>query len=182
MTDRDHAVDLRVAAAALAGALLLGGCAATHVGNTWQCPLVRGSVCARVAEADPAAPTRVSMDAPANAGTTTEPSAVRAQRYRNATGARVPATRTASRSRESEPTCQGPAVRWIGPGGVRGARTRNPQIGATPKRGPHPRTTISSPKGPGATARERRKCSGGSGSRPTWTPRASTTRRAGCGW
>ena len=107
MTDRDHAVDLRVAAAALAGALLLGGCAATHVGNTWQCPLVQGSVCARVAEADPAAPTRVSMDTPAEAGAATEPSAVRARRYRNGTGARVPATRAASRSRESEPTCQG---------------------------------------------------------------------------
>ncbi len=107
MTDTNHAVDLRVAAAALAGALLLGGCAATNVGNTWQCPLIQGSVCARVAEADPAAPKRVSMEAPADASTATEPSAVRARRYRNATGARTPATRAAARVRVSEPTCRG---------------------------------------------------------------------------
>ena len=109
MTDTNRAVDLRVAAAALAGALLLGGCAATNVGNTWQCPLVQGSACTRVAEADPAAPKRVSMEAPADAATATEPSAVRARRYRNGTGARAPATRAAAaaRTRESEPTCRG---------------------------------------------------------------------------
>ena len=107
MTDTNQAVDLRVAAAALAGALLLGGCAATHVGNTWQCPLVQGSVCARVAEADPAAPKRVSMEAPADAATATEPSAVRAWRYRNATGARAPATRAAASAQAPEPTCRG---------------------------------------------------------------------------
>ena len=99
-------------------ALALGGCAATNVGNTWQCPLVQGSVCARVAEADPAAPKRVSMGTPASMGTlggavtSTQPSAVRARpfrarRYRNGTGARVPATGPAARARESEPTCQG---------------------------------------------------------------------------
>ena len=109
MTDTNHAVDLRVAAAALVGALLLGGCAATNVGNTWQCPLIQGSMCARVAEADPAAPKRVSMDTPADAGTASEPSATRVRRYRNATGARAPATRAAAaaRTRESEPTCRG---------------------------------------------------------------------------
>ena len=49
----------RTALRALAGIVVvfgLGGCAATHVGNSWRCPLVQGSVCARVAEADPAAP------------------------------------------------------------------------------------------------------------------------------
>ncbi len=105
----------RTAARVLVGtlvALALGGCAATNVGNTWQCPLVQGSVCARVAEVDPAAPKRVSMGTPADVVTLTEPSAVRARpfrarRYRNATGARVPATRAAPRARESEPTCQG---------------------------------------------------------------------------
>ena len=48
----------RTALRALAGVAVvlgLGGCAATHVGNSWECPLAQGSVCARVAEADPAA-------------------------------------------------------------------------------------------------------------------------------
>ena len=99
-------------------ALALGGCAATNVGNSWQCPLVQGSVCARVAEADPAAPKRVSMGTPGSmdtlgdAVTSTQPSAgharpFRARRYRNGTGARVPATGPAARARVSEPTCQG---------------------------------------------------------------------------
>ena len=93
---------------ALAGivvAFALGGCAATNVGNTWQCPLVQGSVCARVAEADPAAPGRVSMDTPADVIAAPDPSAIRARRYRNATGARVPVTGSAARARESEPAC-----------------------------------------------------------------------------
>ena len=100
----------RTALRALMGtlvALAMGGCAATNVGNTWQCPLVRGSVCARVAETDPAAPKRVSMDTPAETGTATEPSAVRARRYRNATGARAPATRAAASAQAPEPTCRG---------------------------------------------------------------------------
>ena len=42
-------------AATLLGVLLLGGCATTHVGNTWQCPLVHGEPCRTVREADPAA-------------------------------------------------------------------------------------------------------------------------------
>ena len=85
----------------------LGGCASTNVGNTWQCPLLQGSVCARVAEADPAAPRHVSTDAPPDAGTATEPSTVRTRRYRSGTGARVPVAGSASRSRQSEPTCRG---------------------------------------------------------------------------
>lgn len=36
------------------GAPLLGGCAASHVGSAWQCPLVQGQPCASVADADPA--------------------------------------------------------------------------------------------------------------------------------
>ena len=102
----------RTALRALMGTLAafaIGGCAATNVANTWQCPLVEGSVCARVAEVDPAAPKRVSMDTPANASTAKEPSVVRARRYRNATGARAPVTRAAAAARtgESEPTCRG---------------------------------------------------------------------------
>ena len=38
------------------GALVLAGCAATHVGEDWQCPVAQGSVCASVAAADPAVP------------------------------------------------------------------------------------------------------------------------------
>ncbi len=40
--------------AILAAALVLGGCAATHVGDAWQCPLAQGAACTSVAEADPA--------------------------------------------------------------------------------------------------------------------------------
>ena len=36
------------------GAPLLGGCAASHVGNAWQCPLVQGQPCVSVADIDPA--------------------------------------------------------------------------------------------------------------------------------
>lgn len=38
-----------------AGALLaLAGCGASHVGETWQCPLAQGAQCTSVAGADPA--------------------------------------------------------------------------------------------------------------------------------
>ena len=40
--------------AIFAAALVLGGCAATHVGDSWQCPLAQGAACTSVAEADPA--------------------------------------------------------------------------------------------------------------------------------
>ena len=49
--------------AAIAGVLgrggglwLLAGCSATHVGESWQCPLAQGSSCTSIAEADPAVP------------------------------------------------------------------------------------------------------------------------------
>ena len=41
-----------LAALPLAGAL--AGCAATHVGDDWQCPLAQGEVCTSIAAADPA--------------------------------------------------------------------------------------------------------------------------------
>ena len=37
-----------------AAALTLAGCAATHIGEDWQCPLAQGARCASVAAADPA--------------------------------------------------------------------------------------------------------------------------------
>ena len=46
---------LRASLAAAAG-LLLAGCSATHVGESWQCPLAQGSSCATIAEADLAVP------------------------------------------------------------------------------------------------------------------------------
>ena len=46
-----------------AGALLaLSGCAATHVGEDWQCPLDQGSQCASVAAADPAVKDASALD------------------------------------------------------------------------------------------------------------------------
>jgi len=46
---------LAPAMAALA-ALALSGCAATHVGEDWQCPLAQGAHCASVSAADPMVP------------------------------------------------------------------------------------------------------------------------------
>ena len=43
-----------VIATLLAAVLVMGGCAATHVGEAWQCPLAQGSACTSMAEADPA--------------------------------------------------------------------------------------------------------------------------------
>ena len=45
-----------VPAAAMAAALALAGCSATHVGDAWQCPLAQGNACGSVAAADPAVP------------------------------------------------------------------------------------------------------------------------------
>ena len=47
---------LRNVCLAAAAGLLLAGCSATHVGESWQCPLAQGSSCASIAEADPAVP------------------------------------------------------------------------------------------------------------------------------
>ena len=40
-----------------AAVLVLGGCSATHVGDSWQCPVAQGAACTSVAEADPAVKT-----------------------------------------------------------------------------------------------------------------------------
>ena len=42
--------------AALVAAMALAGCSATHVGESWQCPLAQGASCDSVAAADPAVP------------------------------------------------------------------------------------------------------------------------------
>jgi len=47
-------VTLRCALVLAFGAPLLGGCAASHVGSAWQCPMLEGQPCVSVAEVDPA--------------------------------------------------------------------------------------------------------------------------------
>ena len=39
-----------------AAALMLAGCAATHIGEDWQCPLAQGARCTTVVAADPMVP------------------------------------------------------------------------------------------------------------------------------
>ena len=51
---------LQAARAAAAG-LLLAGCSATHIGESWQCPLAQGASCTSIAEADPAVPARAAV-------------------------------------------------------------------------------------------------------------------------
>lgn len=49
--------------------LALAGCAGTHVGDDWQCPMAQGEVCASVSAADPAVPASVGRaDSPLPAG------------------------------------------------------------------------------------------------------------------
>ena len=54
MTERNGRMRIRAAGAAVFAALALSGCAGSHVGDAWQCPLAQGKVCASVAAADPA--------------------------------------------------------------------------------------------------------------------------------
>ena len=49
-----------------AAALMLAGCSATHVGDSWQCPLTQGEVCASIAAADPAVADAAGPDRPVN--------------------------------------------------------------------------------------------------------------------
>ena len=54
MMERKHGMRMSVTGAVVFAALALSGCAGTHVGDAWQCPLAQGKVCASVAAADPA--------------------------------------------------------------------------------------------------------------------------------
>ena len=49
--------------AAAVAALTLAGCSATHVGESWQCPLAQGASCTSIAEADPAVPASAARPA-----------------------------------------------------------------------------------------------------------------------
>ncbi len=58
MTKRKKRARRRTAISVFASvaALTLAGCSATHVGESWQCPLAQGASCDSVAAADPAVP------------------------------------------------------------------------------------------------------------------------------
>ena len=66
----------------LGGALTVSGCAATHVGDSWQCPLAQGRDCVSVAAADPAVTERPGPET-RNAG---GGPAIRAPLYRARSG------------------------------------------------------------------------------------------------
>ena len=54
MTERSNRMRMSAAGATVLVALALSGCAGSHVGDAWQCPLAQGKVCASVTAADPA--------------------------------------------------------------------------------------------------------------------------------
>ncbi len=57
---------MKRAALTIAGALaafVLSACSATHVGESWQCPLAQGSSCTSIADADPAVPASAARPA-----------------------------------------------------------------------------------------------------------------------
>ena len=56
MTDSTKRNRIARVLAALVAAMALAGCSATHVGESWQCPLAQGANCDSVAAADPAVP------------------------------------------------------------------------------------------------------------------------------
>ncbi len=56
MTDSTKRNRIAPVLAALVTAMALAGCSATHVGESWQCPLAQGASCDSVAAADPAVP------------------------------------------------------------------------------------------------------------------------------
>ncbi|MCY3703623.1 MAG: TraV family lipoprotein [Rhodospirillales bacterium] len=53
----------RNAGLAAVAIVLLAGCSATHVGESWQCPLAQGTSCTTIAEADPAVPAAAARPA-----------------------------------------------------------------------------------------------------------------------
>ena len=55
-------LSIKLSGIAAAG-LLLAACSATHVGESWQCPLAQGSSCTSIAEADPAVPASAARPA-----------------------------------------------------------------------------------------------------------------------
>ena len=98
-----------------AAALALAGCSATHVGESWQCPLAQGSSCASIADADPAVP-EAAPDA-AHTGAREPALAVRTPLYRIRERHRSNRARDAARTDGACETGCGPfawVVRWLG--------------------------------------------------------------------
>ena len=94
-----------LAATTLAAAL--AGCAATHVGDDWQCPLAQGAVCTSIAAADPA----VAPDA------APPPLATRTPLYRTPEiGATVPEVETGTKPGTETRPCAGGCnpFAWLG--------------------------------------------------------------------
>ena len=81
-----------VPVATVLGVLVLAGCAGSHVGDDWQCPIAQGSVCSSVGAADPAVPETVAPGAPGAL-------AVRAPLYRSRGDAAADEFRTVAESR-----------------------------------------------------------------------------------
>ena len=66
MTERTNTIGRLRAPLMAAGAMLaLSGCAASHVGENWQCPLAQGSQCTSVSAADPAVKDAANTERPA---------------------------------------------------------------------------------------------------------------------
>ena len=60
---RSNARRLEPALAAAVSAVTLAACSATHVGESWQCPLAQGRSCTSIADADPAVPASAARPA-----------------------------------------------------------------------------------------------------------------------
>ena len=126
MTDSGKRYRSAPVLAALVASIALAGCSATHVGESWQCPLAQGAECDSVAAADPAVP---------DAGAAREPD-LRAPLYEahGAQRAQAPAA-----ARACEAGCGGfDPFAWLarlfGGGDADGAQTRQPD-GAPPGNG-----------------------------------------------
>lgn len=93
----------RLLGAALAAVGLLGGCAASHIGSDWPCPLAQGSPCLSVSAADPArAPAPQGAGSPQSAGTQQGAGARQAAAPRQAVETAIHRAAERHRTRESE--------------------------------------------------------------------------------
>ena len=98
-------------AMAAVAALTLAGCAATHIGEDWQCPLAQGARCVSVAAADPAV--READPALRGADPLAKSMAERRAETRGSTGAQGTTTETgtAGASRDCPAFCR--PFRWF---------------------------------------------------------------------
>ena len=102
-----------LAAALLCGALTLGGCATTHIGDDWQCPLTQGSPCLGVFDADPAAPGGTAgAAAPITARSVGRSPASRAEDNRSESNRAQPADDSGNESAACNARCRPFAWLW----------------------------------------------------------------------